>query len=139
MDRTGNTGRAGADALSTAPHNTSRANPGQTGPEPRRGNPMLKTLPIFVVVVVLGVLGLAAFQPERFRDQRQFSVSAAPDTPFALVNAFHQHGQADRQRFRGRTGQFEGSSGKTWDLSLQDGLRVTGLASQADDKRSLIA
>lgn len=100
---------------------------------------MFKTLVIVVVVVVLGVLGLAAFQPETFRDQRQFSVSAAPDTPFALVHAFHQHEQADRQGFRGRTGQFEGRSGETWDLSLQDGLRVRGLASQADDNCSLIA
>ena len=51
---------------------------------------MLKTLLIVVVVVVPGVLGLAAFQPETFTVQRQVSVSAAPDKPFALINDVHR-------------------------------------------------
>ena len=153
---------------------------------------MLKTLLIVVVVVVPGVLGLAAFQPETFTVQRQVSVWAAPDKPFALINDVHrwgerspwqaldpamkrrrtgpashglhtgaarcghhpdradavclqadvglcQHGQADRQGFRGRIGQFEGGSRKARDLSLPDDSRVRGLASQTDDIRSLIA
>lgn len=50
---------------------------------------MLKTLLIIVVVIVLGVLGLASLQPNSFTVQRQVSVSAAPDKLFALINDFH--------------------------------------------------
>ena len=52
---------------------------------------MLKTR--LIVVVVMGVLGLAAFQPETFTVQRKVSVSAAPDKPFALINDFHRWGE----------------------------------------------
>ena len=54
---------------------------------------MLKTLLIVVVVVVPGVLGLAALQPETFTVQRQVSVWAAPDKPFALINDVHRWGE----------------------------------------------
>ena len=54
---------------------------------------MLKTVLIIVVVIVLGVLGLAAFQPDAFTVQRQVSVSATPDKPYALVNDFHRWGE----------------------------------------------
>ena len=54
---------------------------------------MLKALLIVVVVIVLGVLGLAAVQPDTFTVQRQVSVSAAPDKPYALVNDFHRWGE----------------------------------------------
>jgi len=54
---------------------------------------LLKIVLIGVLVIVLGVLGLAAFQPDRFAVQRQVSVSAAPDKPFALVNDFHRWGE----------------------------------------------
>ena len=54
---------------------------------------MFKTLLIVVVVTVLGVLGLAAIQPDSFTVQRQVSVSATPDKVFALINDFHRWGE----------------------------------------------
>ena len=42
---------------------------------------MHKALLIVVVVIVLGVLGLAAVQPDTFTVQRQVNVSTAPDKP----------------------------------------------------------
>jgi hypothetical protein len=51
---------------------------------------MLKRLLIAVVVIVLGVLGLAWMQPDSFQVQRSTTLKAPPEKAFALINDFHR-------------------------------------------------
>ena len=51
---------------------------------------MLKIVAIVVVVLILGVLVLAATKPDTFRVQRSASIKAPPDKIFALINDLHR-------------------------------------------------
>jgi hypothetical protein len=51
---------------------------------------MLKIIAIVVVVLILGVLVLAATKPDIFRVQRSASLKAPPDKIFALINDLHR-------------------------------------------------
>jgi uncharacterized protein YndB with AHSA1/START domain len=51
---------------------------------------MLKTILIVVVVLIAGVLGLAATKPDTFSVQRSTSIKAPPEKIFAVVNDFHR-------------------------------------------------
>jgi len=47
---------------------------------------MLKTILIFVAVVVAALLAYAAFKPDSFRLSRSATIAAPPDRVFALIN-----------------------------------------------------
>lgn len=49
---------------------------------------MLKTLGIVVLVLVLGVLAVAASRPDTFRVERATTIKAPPEKVFALINDF---------------------------------------------------
>ena len=51
---------------------------------------MLKIIAIIVVVVIAGVLALAATKPNTFRVERSASIKAPPDKIFAVLNDFHR-------------------------------------------------
>jgi hypothetical protein len=51
---------------------------------------MLKIIAIVVVVLILGVLVLAATKPDTFRVQRSANLKAPPDKIFALINDLHR-------------------------------------------------
>jgi uncharacterized protein YndB with AHSA1/START domain len=53
---------------------------------------MLKTIAIIIVVLIAGVLILAATKPDTFRVQRAASIKAPPEKVFALINDFNQWG-----------------------------------------------
>ena len=53
---------------------------------------MLKTIVIIVVVLIAGVLVLAATRPDTFRVQRSATIKAAPERIFALINDFQRWG-----------------------------------------------
>lgn len=44
---------------------------------------------IFIFVLVAGLLGYAAIQPDAFRVERSASIKAPPEKVFALINDFH--------------------------------------------------
>jgi len=51
---------------------------------------MLKILLVVVVVAVVGVLALAAMQPEEFRIERSTRIKAPPEKVFALIDDMHR-------------------------------------------------
>jgi uncharacterized protein YndB with AHSA1/START domain len=51
---------------------------------------MWKTLGIVVVVVIAGIVALAARKPDTFTVERSVAVKAPPDKVFALINDFHR-------------------------------------------------
>lgn len=51
---------------------------------------MLKTITIIVAIIVAGVLGLAAIQPDRFRVQREIVVKAPPEKIYPLIEDFRR-------------------------------------------------
>ena len=51
---------------------------------------MLKTILIVVVVLIGGVLAMAATKPDTFSVQRSASIKAPPEKIFAVVNDFHR-------------------------------------------------
>jgi hypothetical protein len=53
---------------------------------------MLKIIAIVVVVLIAGVLILAATKPDTFRVQRAASIKAPPEKIFALINDFNRWG-----------------------------------------------
>jgi len=53
---------------------------------------MLKIIGIVIVVLIAGVLILAAFKPDTFRVQREASIKAPPDRIFVLINDFNRWG-----------------------------------------------
>jgi uncharacterized protein YndB with AHSA1/START domain len=53
---------------------------------------MLKIIGIVIVVVIAGVLILAATKPDTFRVQRGASIKAPPEKVFALINDFKRWG-----------------------------------------------
>jgi uncharacterized protein YndB with AHSA1/START domain len=53
---------------------------------------MLKIIAIVIVVLVAGVLILAATKPDTFRVQRAASIKAPPEKIFALINDFNRWG-----------------------------------------------
>ena len=53
---------------------------------------MLKIIGIVIVVLIAGVLILAATKPDTFRVQRAASIKAPPDKIFALINDFNRWG-----------------------------------------------
>lgn len=53
---------------------------------------MLKIIGIVIIVLVAGVLILAAFKPDTFRIQREASIKAPPEKIFALINDFNRWG-----------------------------------------------
>jgi hypothetical protein len=53
---------------------------------------MLKIIAIVVVVIIAGVLILAATKPDTFRVQRSASIKAPPDRIFAFINDFSRWG-----------------------------------------------
>src|ERR1700675_769367 len=53
---------------------------------------MLKIIGIVIVVVIAGVLILAATKPDTFRVQRAASIKAPPEKVFALINDFNRWG-----------------------------------------------
>jgi hypothetical protein len=53
---------------------------------------MLSTILIVVVVLIAGILALAATKPDSFQVQRRAMIDAPPDRIFALINDFHQWG-----------------------------------------------
>jgi len=53
---------------------------------------MLKIIGIVIVVVIAGVLILAATKPDTFQIQRAASIKAPPEKVFALINDFNRWG-----------------------------------------------
>ncbi len=53
---------------------------------------MLKIIGIVIVVLIAGVLILAATKPDTFRVQRATSIKAPPEKIFALINDFNRWG-----------------------------------------------
>jgi uncharacterized protein YndB with AHSA1/START domain len=53
---------------------------------------MLKIIGIVIVVLIAGVLILAATRPDTFRVQRAASIKAPPEKIFALINDFNRWG-----------------------------------------------
>lgn len=53
---------------------------------------MLKIIAVVIIVVIAGVLILAATKPDTFRVQRAASVKAPPEKVFALINDFNRWG-----------------------------------------------
>lgn len=53
---------------------------------------MLKIIAVIIIVVIAGVLILAAAKPDTFRVQRAASVKAPPEKVFALINDFNRWG-----------------------------------------------
>jgi len=53
---------------------------------------MLKIIGIVIVVLIAGVLILAATKPDTFRVQRAASIKAPPEKIFALINDFNRWG-----------------------------------------------
>lgn len=53
---------------------------------------MLKTIVLFLVVILGGIIGLALSKPDTFRVERAIAIKAPPDKVFALINDFHQWG-----------------------------------------------
>lgn len=53
---------------------------------------MLKTIAIVIVVLIAGVLVLAATKPDTFRIQRAASIKAPPEKVFALINDLNRWG-----------------------------------------------
>jgi uncharacterized protein YndB with AHSA1/START domain len=53
---------------------------------------MLKIIAIVIVVLIAGVLILAATKPDTFRVQRAASIKAPPEKIFALINDFNRWG-----------------------------------------------
>ena len=53
---------------------------------------MLKIIGIVIVVVIAGVLILAATKPDTFRVQRAASIKAPPEKVFTLINDFNRWG-----------------------------------------------
>jgi uncharacterized protein YndB with AHSA1/START domain len=53
---------------------------------------MLKIIAIVIVVLIAGVLILAATKPDTFRVQRAASINAPPEKIFALINDFNRWG-----------------------------------------------
>ena len=53
---------------------------------------MLKIIGIVIVVLIAGVLILAATKPDTFRVQRAASIKAPPEKVFALINDFNRWG-----------------------------------------------
>ena len=51
---------------------------------------MLKIIGIIFVVLVAGILILAATKPDTFRIERQASIKAPPEKVFAFVNDFNR-------------------------------------------------
>jgi hypothetical protein len=51
---------------------------------------MLKIIGIVIVVLIAGVLILAATKPDTFRIQRAASIKAPPEKIFALINDFNR-------------------------------------------------
>ena len=49
----------------------------------------IKIILALLVVVVIGILGLALTKPDDFRVQRSTSIKAPPEKVFALINDFH--------------------------------------------------
>jgi uncharacterized protein YndB with AHSA1/START domain len=49
---------------------------------------MIKIIGIVIVVIIAGVLGLAATKPDTFRVQRSAGIKAPPEKVFALINDF---------------------------------------------------
>lgn len=50
---------------------------------------MLKILGAVVLVIVLGVLAIAATRPDTFRVERAATIKASPEKVFALIDDFH--------------------------------------------------
>lgn len=53
---------------------------------------MIKAIAIFALVLIVGVLVLAATRPDTFRVQRAASIKAPPEKVFALINDFNRWG-----------------------------------------------
>lgn len=53
---------------------------------------MLKTIVLFLVVILGGIIGLALSKPDTFRVERAITIKAPPDKVFTLINDFHQWG-----------------------------------------------
>ncbi len=53
---------------------------------------MLKTIAIIVVVLIVGVVILAAMKPDTFSVQRSATIKAPPEKVFALINDFKAWG-----------------------------------------------
>ncbi len=53
---------------------------------------MLKITAVIVVVLIAGVLILAATRPDTFRVQRAATIKAPPQKIFAILNDFQQWG-----------------------------------------------
>jgi uncharacterized protein YndB with AHSA1/START domain len=53
---------------------------------------MLKTIAIVVVVLLVGLLALAATKPDTFRVERTASIKAPPEKIFPLINDLHSWG-----------------------------------------------
>ena len=53
---------------------------------------MLKIIAVVIVVLIAGVLILAATKPDTFRVQRAASIKAPPEKIFALINDFNRWG-----------------------------------------------
>lgn len=85
---------------------------------------MFKIIAITVIVLIVGVLIVAAMQPNTFRVQRSVSIKAAPERIFPFLNDFEkamawspyeQKDPAMKRRFDGATGgkgaiyEFEGN------------------------------
>lgn len=85
---------------------------------------MFKIIGITVIVLIVGVLIVAAMQPNTFRVQRSVSIKAAPERIFPFLNDFEkamawspyeQKDPAMKRRFDGATGgkgavyEFEGN------------------------------
>ncbi len=51
---------------------------------------MLKTIGIIIVVLIAGVLILAATRPDAFRFERKATIKAPPEKIFAILNDFRQ-------------------------------------------------
>ena len=53
---------------------------------------MVKIIVVAVIVVIAGILALAATRPDSFRVERSAQISAPPQKILSLVNDFHQWG-----------------------------------------------
>src|SRR5882757_6737088 len=53
---------------------------------------MFKIIVVAIIVVIAGILVLAATRPDSFRVERSAQISAPPEKVLSLVNDFHQWG-----------------------------------------------
>lgn len=78
---------------SQTPATTPETSPSAASPAPKKRSivrRVLLTLGLVVVVLVGGVLGLAATKPDEFRIERSLAIDAPPEAIYPLIADFHQ-------------------------------------------------